>query len=134
MTGNIIIDLAISLGGIAFLLGISVLLGAWRTPPLIRREAEARLAFDEPDFQPTGWLMDEAGGMALATSEQGEIALVFRMGDNFATRRSLVTAVQANLDGEDLCLRVPGLARIVRLKTDSRAIAVQWLGVFARNA
>ncbi len=87
MTGNLFLDSAISLSAIGLMI-----LAAWlafRAPPVAVDEtaARARLAFDEPDFKPAVWVMDEEGRAALAEGTAGEFALVRRLGADLVTRR-----------------------------------------------
>ena len=105
MTGNFLIDSAISLGAIAVMVFV-----AWfffRAPAQSVNEAAARdrLSFDEPDFAPVDWLFDEDGRAALVEGMAGEFALVFRVGGDLATRRFSPGDVGALADKDGLIVR-----------------------------
>ncbi len=129
MTGNLFIDSLISLAAI----GLMVLL-AWvmfRAPagPVTEAEAAARLAFDEPDFQPVNWLVDENGKAAFAEGAGGEYALVSRLGADLVTRRMPGATVHACEHGGALVIRPsdPG-STPVRLASPD---AASWARKFA---
>jgi len=99
MTGNILIDLAISLAGIGFLVALARVLFPSRERTLTQAEAAERLAFDEPDFVAATWVIDGVGGAALAESDAGECALLLRVGEDLTTRR--FQKDQADIERED---------------------------------
>lgn len=104
MIGNVAIDLAVSLTGVVILVGVSYLLGAWKTVIVDDTTAAERLRFDEPDFAPENWLVDSQGRAALASNAAGETALVFRKGDALASRR--LKPGEGRVDRDDALLRV----------------------------
>lgn len=87
MTGNIYLDLAISLAGVLALIGLARLIFGPGDPPFTAAAAAERLNFDEPDFAPSDWLTDEKQRAALARNSEGELALVIAIGDGLVTRR-----------------------------------------------
>ena len=123
MTGNLLIDSAISIGAIALMV-----LAAWlafRAPPkpVDEAAASARLEFDEPDFAPRRWLIDRDGRAALAEGANGEFALVFRLGVDLVTRRFPAGAAKAEARDGALVVRPgdPG-ARAVTLAGGDAAL------------
>lgn len=103
MTGNLFLDLAISLAGVAVLVGASYLLGGWRSVSIDEAAARDRLAFDEPDFTPGEWLFGADGRAAAALSEDGrEAAFVFSVGDDLSTRRMRCGDVPVDASGPTL--------------------------------
>lgn len=133
VTGSFLIDLAVSFGGAAILVGISVLLGAWRLPALTAEIAKDCLRFDEPDFAATNWLVDSRNGAALCYSQNGDLALVFRMGDNFATRRGPLNKFNLARQGVRMVVRGPGLIRGVKIYAETDEDAAYWAGVLSRE-
>ncbi|MEL6360740.1 MAG: hypothetical protein AAFR21_06610 [Pseudomonadota bacterium] len=92
MTGNLYLDLLISLGGIGFVVGLAALLGAGEPILVTEENARDRVAFDEPDFIADNWFVDTRGKGALGIGkgiggEAAEAVVVFRLGDRLATRR-----------------------------------------------
>jgi hypothetical protein len=129
VTGNIIFDLAISLGGVAVLIGLSCLLGAMRSIPVTTESAIERLAFDEPDFKAGEWFIGADRKSAAAASVAGdETALVFAVGDGLATRRFRHGAVSIEKSGSMLVFRMgePSL-RQLRLTAPDEDAAEQWV-------
>lgn len=115
MTGDYIIDSAISLAAIAFMVAM-----AWvffRLPPaaLTKETAAERLAFDEPDFRPVRWLVDTQGRAAIAEGAGGDIALVSRLGDDLVTRRfpAAMLRVHANDGALVISPNDPGSRKLV---------------------
>lgn len=135
MTGNVLLDLAISLGGIAILLLISVALGAMHSVVVTEETATNRARFDEPDFVPGDWLIDAGGKAALSIDDaNGDLLCVFSLGDRLATRRygrgpREALAQKAKIDGQTLILPLGDLAK-PRLRLDAGAAdaATGWLG------
>lgn len=129
MTGNVAIDLAISLAGILVLVGVSYLLGGWRTATVTAEAAIARLRLDEPDFAPGEWMVGADGRCAAAVSgDRREIALVFAVGDKFASRRFRRGAVSIEKQAAAIIFRMkePSL-RLVRLIAPDPASLEGWL-------
>lgn len=124
MTGDLLIDSAISLAGVALI----VLLVRWlmpaKTPPLTAGEAQARLSLDEPDFTPRDWLIDAGGRMALAEGEGGEFVFVERFGLDLVIRRFSAGGVKTAVSDGVLSLNFsdPGMP-VVRFAHDE---AAQW--------
>lgn len=87
MTGNVIIDLAISVTGIAILVLIARLMFPGAAAVIDQDAAAARLRFDEPDFLPANWAIDKVRGTAIAKSKSGDFALVMVKGADLMTRR-----------------------------------------------
>lgn len=88
MPKSVLIEIALSLAGVGLLVGVSWLLGAWRSATVTRPDAAERLSFDEPDLRIAEWFLSVDGRSAAALSTDGsEIALVFALGDCLATRR-----------------------------------------------
>ncbi len=85
MTGNPIIDLAVSIAGVGLLVLLARLIFGLGGRSIDRAAAAERLAFDEPDFEPTDWLVGEDA--ALARNNAGELAVVMVHGDALVTRR-----------------------------------------------
>ncbi len=124
MTGNLLLDSAISVGAIALMV-----LAAWFAfkGPMARVDeaaAQARLAFDEPDFAPAAWFFDDDGRAALAEGTDGEFALVFGLGADLVTRRFGTGGAGARSENGALIVRPadPG-SRAVRLRG---ADAARW--------
>ncbi len=129
MTGNLAIDLAISLAGIAVLVALSLALGAMRSAVVTLDTAAERLAFDEPDFLPREWMVGMDGKSAAALSAGGdETALVFAVGDGFASRRFRRGKVGLEKDGAAIIFRLGEPSRgTVTLAAPDEAVAAQWL-------
>lgn len=123
MTGNLILDSLISLAAIGLMVFAAWL--AFRAPARKVDEAavRARLSFDEPDFQPGGWLFDDEGRAALVEGKSGDFALVFRLGADLVTRRFNAGDVSARADAGILTLRPsdPG-AGAVRMRSERAAL------------
>lgn len=129
MTGNLLIDLAISFAGIVVLVGVSFLFGAMRSATVTDRAAAERLAFDEPDFRAGEWLIGADGKSAAALSaDSAETALVFAVGDRLASRRFRHGAIGLEREGATVIFRVsePSLPR-VRLTAPDEHSAEQWV-------
>ncbi len=129
MTGNLVVDLAISLAGIGVLVGVSFVLGGWRTAAVTEEAANARLGLDEPDFIPDDWMVGVDGGCAAAVSgDRHEIALVFAVGDKLASRRFRRGAVSIEKQAGVVIFRMkePSLEKI-RLLAANEADVERWL-------
>ncbi|MBY0422778.1 MAG: hypothetical protein K2Q06_10785 [Parvularculaceae bacterium] len=112
MTGDPLLDLVISLAGVAALVGLAFLLGATKTLVVDEAAARERLSFDEPDFRPEAWLVDGRGRSAVALSSDGtEAAVVFAVGDGLATRRFRVGAMPASAEGARLVVGLKDVSR-----------------------
>ena len=112
MTGNAFLDLAISLTGVAALVGLAFLLGATKTLVLDEASAQERLAFDEPDFRVGEWMIDTGGRSAIAlSSDGGEVVVLFVLGDGLASRRFKVGGLPVSFDGRRLRIRLDDLSK-----------------------
>ncbi|MEZ5922463.1 MAG: hypothetical protein R3C60_14090 [Parvularculaceae bacterium] len=132
MTGNLAIDLAISLGGIILMVAVSYFLGAWRTVKIDAAAAADRLSFDEPDFKPATWRVSSDGLAAAAASVNGgETALVFVLGDGLASRRFRSGAAPVRQNGRSLVWRLgePSLPKVT-VTAESEDIAADWHSEF----
>ena len=105
MTGNILIDLAISIGGVILLVGLARVIFGARGAALTLAGATERLAFDEPDFNPAHWLVCESG--AVAVNAVGEAALVRPVGDDIVTRRFRLQDLNWRREGLRLVAETP---------------------------
>ncbi len=124
-----LVEIAISLLGVAILVGLSWALGAMRSVTVAEDGAIDRLAFDEPDFIPGEWFIGADGKAAAACSADGhETALVFAVGDGLATRRFRHGAVSIEKSGTSLLFRMgePSL-RTVRLVAPDESTASHWV-------
>lgn len=133
MTGDLYLDLAISVAGIALMVGVSWMIGAWRSRPVERAAAAERLAFDEPDFAAVDWMVSEDRRAAAAISERGdEAALVFSVGDRLATRRFALGDVRARCEDSKIIIETGDLSKpkIVLAAQDARQ-AAEWAGRLA---
>lgn len=130
MTGSLAFDMLISLTAIALMVGISMLIGAWRNASVDEAAARERLAFDEPDFEPGRWLVSADGKAAVALSGGGdEAAFVFSVGDSLATRRLRVGAFEVACDGGDIIARIPDVSKPrIRLRAGDAGAAAEWAG------
>lgn len=136
MTGNIYLDLAVSLAGIALLVAASWLLGGWRQARADAASAAERLGFDEPDFRPREWLVSGDGAAAVALSEDGaEIAVVFTVGDGLATRRMPRASARIAVEGAGVAIRLDDPSRrLVRLSAPDETAAKAWADALAVRA
>ncbi|MEZ5895805.1 MAG: hypothetical protein R3C40_11175 [Parvularculaceae bacterium] len=128
MTGDLYLDLAISLAGVGLVVLISYVLGAWRTVKVTESAAADRLAFDEPDFAPGVWMTGVDGAAAAARAKAGgEIALVFPLGDRLVSRRLSAPAVKCAVQADAVVidLREPS-KRAIRLVAASSQQAGEW--------
>ena len=149
MTGNVLLDLALSLGGVVLLVGLARLLFGARPATLdrvaapdraptpdraaARAAAADRLAFDEPDFAPTDWLAG-AGG-ALALNAAGEAALVVPLGDGLATRRVRLCDLRSRREGAVILIEAPDHAfSSLAVTAASEAEARRWAARLAQDA
>ena len=136
MTGNVLIDLAISAAGVALLVGLSRLVFGGVRAQVDEAAAAERLAFDEPDFEPEVWFLDSGGRGAAAVNAQGEIAVVKPLGDGLATRRGAASAFRLSCDGATLEISAPDhtFPRL-SLAAPSDEAALQWaVRLFGKDA
>ena len=105
MTGNTLIDLAISIGGVILLVGLARLIFGLQGAALTEAAAADRLAFDEPDFEPAEWLISGTG--AIAVNQAGEAALIKPLGDGLVSRRFSVKDLRWRRDGLRLTIEAP---------------------------
>ena len=87
MTGNTVLDLIISVAGVTLLVLLARMLFGGGALVFNKAAVEDRLCFDEPDFSPADWIIDEAARAALARNENNEVALIVANGDGLAIRR-----------------------------------------------
>ncbi len=129
MTKSLLIELAASLGGVGLLVAVSWLLGARGGVRVTKIDAADRLAFDEPDLRIAAWFVGIDEKSAAALSEDGaEIALVFALGDNFATRRLSRRTAQIEQRGSDLRFRLAEPSRrAVTVAAPDEPTARRWL-------
>ena len=112
MTGNLLLDLALSAGGVLLLLALSWALGAWKSTPVDEAAARDRLAFDEPDFAVSDIFVAADGRTAAAVSTNGaEAAVVFQVGDRTATRRFPVGSRPVATEGGTITVRLGEISR-----------------------
>ncbi|MEM9704819.1 MAG: hypothetical protein AAF850_01940 [Pseudomonadota bacterium] len=127
MTGNPLFDLLISVVGILALVGFSVSLGGLSTIDITREGACERLAFDEPDFEPETWLIDDRKRSAFAVNRKGELAVIFPMGAEAATRRFAPGAFTCDIIGREVTIRADDHTwRAITLRTDDPLTAARW--------
>ena len=128
MTGNVLIDLMISFLGIAVLVGLARLIFPDAAATAFSADrVRDRLAFDEPDFQATAWLIDNESSTAIALSDGGEIALIKKAGDGLVTRRGRSGDLQCDQDGADLNFTFPDHTfRSFAVRATSDSEAQQW--------
>lgn len=133
MTGNLYIDLAVSLGGILFVVALIRFMFADADVEISEQLAIDRLKFDEPDFEPAAWLIDDQAKIALARSDSGEIAVVKAMGGDFITRRFARGVAIASIQNNMLTIEPTDHTwRAVSLNV-SEVDAAQWLGCFKKR-
>lgn len=130
MTGDPLLDIAASLAATALLVGLSFALGAWRNATVDEMAAARRLAVDEPDFCPFAWLVSSDKRAAVAIDAAGgEYAVVFAIGDGYATRRLVPGARPVVREGRSLTIRLGELSRRrVMLTASDENAAADWAG------
>ncbi|MCB2099048.1 MAG: hypothetical protein AB7F91_14315 [Parvularculaceae bacterium] len=129
MSEGMLIELAVSLAGIAILIAVSWLLGAMKSVAVTEEAAQDRLAFDEPDFDVGEWFFGADGKGAAAVSADGsETAVVFANGDGLGTRRFRHGSVGVERHGTiiEFRMREPSL-RAVRVVATDETTAEQWV-------
>lgn len=129
MTGNLYLDLLISLAGIGVMVGVSFLLGAWKNAPVDAASAMDRLAFDEPDFNPVRWMIGADKRAAAALSPGGEAAFIFAQGDGLATRRFKLGAFKVEQEGTAVTVSFGDVTKPkIRLAAVTEIDAADWAG------
>ena len=85
-----------------------------RPVPVTIELAGERLAFDEPDFEPTEWFIDATGRSALVQGRAGDFTMVFRFGAHLVTRRFAKGQVRVSVSQDGLSIHPanPGVGRI----------------------
>lgn len=129
MTGNLWLDLLISFGGVAVLVGLSFALGGWRSLALDETVVRDRLSFDEPDFIARDFFVSADGKAAAAISEAGEAVFLFALGDGVATRRLPRGAAKVKTEGKSVVATLGDVSRgKVKLAAADEAEAARWAG------
>lgn len=129
MTGNPWLDLLISFGGVAVLVGLSFALGGWRSLALDDVLARDRLAFDEPDFIAKDLFISADGKAAAAISEAGEAVFLFALGDGVATRRLPRGAAKVRTEGKSVVATIGDVSRSrIKLAAADESEAARWAG------
>jgi hypothetical protein len=130
MTGNLYLDLAISLAGVAILVAVSYALGAWRSATLDEDAAVERLAFDEPDFRPGEFFASRDGKSAvLVSQDRSEVAFVFPVGDGLSTRRLRAGGFPVTAQGSAVLAVLRDPSRwTLKLAAADEAEAERWAG------
>lgn len=134
MTKGLLIELGLSLVGVAVLVGVSYLAGAWRDAALTIEAAAERLRFDEPDFRPGAWLLGaDAKSAAALSADENEVAVVFVLGDGLATRR--LKRARVVQDGKSIIFVLNEPSRkAVPVAAKDEAEARRWLSSLAAVA
>ena len=109
MTGNFIIDNAISAAGIAFVVLIVFLLFRPRPARLDEGRARARIAIDEPDFSIASMLLSADGRVALGRSDEEAFVVVACVGDSLITRRFRAGDAVVVSEGDALIVKLPDM-------------------------
>ncbi|GEM_PF-1592995 len=124
MTDSLLIESLISIAAIGVMVGLAWAVFKTPSPPVTMERARERLSFDEPDFEPSSWLIDTKGRAALAEGEGGDFALVSRLGLDLVTRRYPAGALRASeINGElEIAPLDPGARRVKLAAND----AAQW--------
>jgi hypothetical protein len=126
VTSDILISQALAFLVVLVLGGLCWILFGRKNIVLDKMTATQQLWFDEPDFQPSHWLMDDAGSAAIAVNDSEEIALVSTIGQNYVTRRLPAGAVVTH-DGAQLIISLPDHTfRKIAIKASSEADAGTW--------
>jgi hypothetical protein len=128
MTGNLVLDLVISLGGVAVLVAVSGMLGGWRSLKVDEAAARDRLAFDEQDFVARDLLLSRDGKAAAALSNE-EAVFLFPLGDSLATRRTRLGAVRVAVEGASVIAALGDVSKAkLKLAAPDEATAARWAG------
>ena len=135
MTGNLLIDSAISIFAIALMVLAARLAFGKPSAVVSLAAAEDRLAFDEPDFAPVDWLVDTDANGALARNERGEVAILFARGDGIVTRRFAAGAVKAGIAGNSLVIsRIDHVTPELSLQLSEGRSAEAWMSLFDQGS
>ncbi|MEM6538269.1 MAG: hypothetical protein AAF668_11135 [Pseudomonadota bacterium] len=126
MTGNLVLDLAISLAAVAVLVLISWLLGAGKVDRLSRSDVEKRVRFDEPDFVFDRYI-EGADGRSSVLIGANEVVVALRSGDRITTRRLAKEAIRASVDNRAVKLQTNDFTTpSIRLMAGDGAEASEW--------
>ena len=125
MTGNLIIDLAISAIAIGVMVAFAYFLFPSRPEGVTLDRARERLAFGEPDFAPNDWLIDDHARAALAIGVDDQVALIVNVGGDLASRRFERASLSVSLGAENLLDISTGdaMGRQIPIEADG---AAQW--------
>ncbi len=128
MTGNVAIELAISIGGIALLLVL-----IWRTFPsvpvtLTPTKLQDFLAHQEPGLVIAQWLLDPAGDRALGVSDSGQLIVIDGSGGDLVHRLfDRADAREVLLSGNLITFHVNDpFFRKIKLTASSEDEAAHW--------
>ncbi len=109
MTGNLLIDTLISVAAIAVMVGFARLLFPAPTILVTEATARARLALDEPDFEPRAWLIDKKGRAALVEGADAGFAIIKALGLDLVIRRFPAEAPRTSYHNEEITLKFDDL-------------------------
>ena len=105
MTGNLLIDTLISIAAIAVMVGVARLLFPAPSILVTEETARARLALDEPDFEPRSLLVDKKGRAALVVGADASLAVVKSLGLDLVIRRYAAENLNATYHNGEITLR-----------------------------
>lgn len=82
--------------------------------PVTIESASERLGFDEPDFEPQEWFVDNHGRAVIAEGKGNDFALAMRVGADLITRRFARGAVRISAGQHELTVHPgdPGATRV----------------------
>jgi len=129
MGPELIAELAVSVMGVAILVGVSWLLGAMKSAKVTMEAAIDRLSFDEPDFSAGEWFVGADGkGAAVISADGRETAVVFALGDGLGTRRFRHGAMGMERHGAaiKILMNEPSLGA-VNVIAPNETTAEQWI-------
>jgi hypothetical protein len=128
VTGNLLLDLVISAAGVGLLVALSYVLGGYRDAVLNEASMRDRLAFDEPDFAVSDFLISTDGKAAIALdTAKREGAVVFAHGDGLATRRFPIGSAAVGSDGAALVISLHDVSKWrVRIAAAAPDAAKSW--------
>lgn len=106
MTGNLLIDTLISVAAIAVMVGVARLLFPAPSVLVTEETARARLALDEPDFEPCAWLFDKNGRAALVEGADAGLVVVKSLGLDLVLRRTAAEDLRASYNNDEITLRL----------------------------
>ncbi len=107
MTGDPLTDLLISIGGIIVMVLIARLVFPSPSIKVTQDVALDRISFEEPDFKPVSWLIDDAGRAAIVEGAGGEFILVERLGLDVLLRRFQAGVAKASEVDHALVVKLP---------------------------